>query len=75
MPTLDDIEQQIKARALAAADRYREEMEERKKIRFAVLCKENGLNPDDREYGSPTLTAWLFFNIGWDEAREFLGIT
>ena len=74
MPTLDEIEQQLKARARAAADRYREEMEERKKTRFAVLCRENGLDPDDREFGSPTLLAWLFFNIGWDEARAALGM-
>jgi hypothetical protein len=45
-------------------------LDAQKLARFAELCKENGLDPNNKEFGSPTLLAWLWFNIGLDEAEE-----
>jgi len=50
------------------------ELEERAKI-FDEWCKENGLDPDDVEFGSQTLTAWMWFSLGWDREAPKKEIT
>lgn len=35
---------------------------------FEKLCEQNGLDPNDTEFGSETLTARMWFNLGIDAA-------
>jgi hypothetical protein len=40
---------------------------------FRRLCLTNGLDPDDRSYGSKTLNAWMWFMLGRDGRDPFGG--
>jgi hypothetical protein len=39
-----------------------------KQVKFEELCNQNGLDPNDTQFGSKTLLAWYWFNLGYDES-------